>query len=400
MLLENNPYPQDARVRREAATLTQDGYRVDVICPAANGQKRTETVDGVRVYRYPAPPGGQGTLGYLIEYGYSWLASALLTAYVAVRRGFDIIHAHNPPDTFAVLAALFKPFGKRFVFDHHDLSPEMYLARFGAASGGGIAHRMLQAFEKLSFRLADLVISTNESYRAIAIERGGVEAERVRVVRNGPDLNRVRLVEPDEELRAKAPAIIGYVGVMGYQDGVDYLLRALHHLKVTLGRTDFYAVLIGTGDAGRELERLRAELDLEDQVWLTGRVSDETLMRYLSSADICVDPDPSNPFNDRSTMIKMTEYLALGKPVVAFDLPEHRVTAGEAALYARANSERDFAEKLSKLIDDPAERRRMGDIGRRRVAEFLSWDRQAPKLLASYDPLTDAPRARRTRSTS
>jgi len=387
MLLENNPYPQDARVRREATSLTRAGYQVSVISPAAKGQPRRENIGGVRVYRYPAPPDGGSAIGYLVEYGYSLLAAAILTFSVAVTRGFDVLHAHNPPDTFVLLAALFKPFGKQFVFDHHDLSPEMYVARFGKAEGRGPAFRLLQVFEKLSFRLADHVISTNESYRAVAIERGGVAPARVSVVRNGPDLDRVRLVAPDEVLRARAPSIIGYVGEMGFQDGVDYLLRALHHLKTDLGRRDFYAVLIGSGDAAPELARLRSELELDDHVRLTGRVSDEALMRYLSTADICVDPDPSNPFNDRSTMIKMTEYLALGKPVVAFDLPEHRVTAGEAAVYAMANSESDFAEKLAALMDDPPRRKAMGDIGRARVADHLAWEHQAPRLVAAYESL-------------
>jgi glycosyltransferase involved in cell wall biosynthesis len=392
MLLENNPYPQDARVRREATSLTRAGYAVGVIAPAASGQPRSEHIAGVRVYRYPPPPDGRSTVGYLVEYGYSLLAAAVLTLYVALTRGFDVLHAHNPPDTFVLLAALFKPFGKQFVFDHHDLSPEMYVARFGKAEAGGPAVRLLQVFEKLSFRLADHVISTNESYRAVAIERGGVAPARVSVVRNGPDLDRVRLVAPDEVLRARAPSIIGYVGEMGFQDGVDYLLRALHHLKVDLGRRDFYAVLIGSGDAAAELARLSAELELEDCVRLTGRVSDEMLMRYLSTADICVDPDPSNPFNDRSTMIKMTEYLALGKPVVAFDLPEHRVTAGEAAVYAASNSEMDFAAKLAALMDDPQRRKAMGEIGRARVAEHLAWEHQAPRLVAAYESLAGSRR--------
>jgi glycosyltransferase involved in cell wall biosynthesis len=213
------------------------------------------------------------------------------------------------------------------------------------------------------------------------------------VVRNGPDLSRVRLVPADEELRARAPSIIGYVGEMGFQDGVDYLLRALHHLKTDLGRDDFFAVLMGIGDAFAELTRLCAELGLNDHVWLTGRVSDEVLIRYLSTCDICVDPDPSNPFNDRSTMIKITEYLALGKPVVAFDLPEHRVSAGAAAAYAEANNEIDFARQLAALMDDPERRKHMGETGRGRVVDHLAWSHQVPRLLAAYEALTAGGRA-------
>jgi glycosyltransferase involved in cell wall biosynthesis len=389
MLLENNPYPQDGRVRREAATLTEAGYQVSVICPAAPGQNRTETLNGVRVYRYPAPPGGRGAIGYLLEYGYSLLAATVISVYLAVRRGFDVIHAHNPPDLFVLLGGGFKLIGKRFVFDHHDLAPEMYLARFGKPpDAAGLAHRLLRFFERLSFRTADHVITTNESYRAIALARGGIAADRVTVVRNGPDLSRVRLVAPDDELRAQAPSIIGYVGEMGFQDGIDYLLRALHHLKVDLGLGAFYVVLMGGGDAVPELRRMCADLGLDGHVRFTGHVSDDTiLMRYLSTADICVSPDPSNAYNDRSTMIKIGEYLALGKPVVAFDLPEHRVTAGEAAVYATPNNELDFAEKLAGLMDDPERRKHMGEIGRARVANQLGWEHQASSLVAAYESL-------------
>lgn len=383
MLLENNPFPQDGRVRREAGSLAKAGFEVTVVSPAADGQKKVEVIDGVRVYRYPAPKQRDGFWGYLIEYGYSMVASAAITLYVAARRGFDAIHAHNPPDTFFAIAGWFKLFGKRFVFDHHDLSPEMYEARFGEQASRRI-YRVLQWFEKLTFRLADLVISTNQSYRDIAIERGRVPAANVTIVRNGPDMNRVRAVDPDPELRARAANIIGYVGVMGPQDGVDYLLRALHHLVTDMGRTDFLCFIVGQGDAVPQLRALTTQLGLDDYVWFTGRISDEDLMRYLSTADICVDPDPSNPFNDRSTMIKMTEYMALGRPIVAFDLPEHRHTADDAARYARANDEADFARQLAALMDDPEARRTMGQVGKMRVETQLSWPHQERRLLAAY----------------
>ena len=333
MLLENNPYPQDGRVRREAASLSRAGYDVTVIAPAKKGQPKQDLVDGVRVCRYPAPKERDGFLGYALEYGYAMLAGWVLTLYVFVRFGFDVIHAHNPPDTYVAIAAPYKLFGKRFVFDHHDLSPEMYDARFMDGSNA-LVHRVLQWFEKLTFRFADRVISTNESYKEIAIERGGVPSERIAVVRNGPDLDRVRAVAPDSALRAKAGTIIGYVGIMGYQDGVDYLIRALGHLVTDLRRNDVFCFIVGEGGAVPSLKALVAELGLGEHVWFTGRISDEDLMRYLSAADICVDPDPFNPFNDRSTMIKMSEYMAVGKPIVAFDLREHRRTAADAARFA------------------------------------------------------------------
>lgn len=387
MLLENNPYPQDARVRREANALTEAGYQVTVIAPADRGQRLWETVVGVHVYRYPAPPPGEGFWGYLWEYGYSMLATFILSLIVFVRHGFDFIHAHNPPDTLALIAAPYKVLGKRFIYDHHDLSPEMYHARF-RGQGNTLVNRALLFFEKLSFRLADHVIATNQSYKEIAVDRGGVDEKRVTVVRNGPELSRVQPVPPDPALRQKARHIIAYVGVMGFQDGVDYLIRALHHLVYGLKRTDFYCVIVGKGDALRELKSLTKRLGLDPYVWFTGRISDADLMRYLSTADICVDPDPSNPFNDRSTMIKMTEYMALGKPIVAFDLPEHRVTAQEAALYAQPNDERDFAAKLASLMDEPERRREIGQLGKERAEKELAWRHQVPELLAVYDNMS------------
>ena len=386
MLLENCGYPRDPRVRREATALTGAGYRVSVICPAAPEEPRYEVVDGVAVYRYAASPDGQGLLGYAREYGRSLLASFFLSLKVQARGGFDVIHAHNPPDTFVVIAALYKLFGKRFVFDHHDLSPEMYYARF-PGRGNQLVYRALVALEKLSCRLADHVIATNQSYKAVEMARSGIPAERITVVRNGPDPSRLRAVECDPGLRAKAPIIIGYAGIIGYQDGVDYLVRALHRLVVDLGRSDFYCVIIGKGDARDSLIELAASLGLSDRIWFTGWVSDEEFRRYLSTADICVVPDPSNPFTDRSSMIKVSEYMALKKPVVAFDLPEHRYTAQDAALYATPNDELDMARVIAALMDDPGRRRELGELGRQRVETQLAWSHSVPNLLAAYRTL-------------
>lgn len=390
MLLENNPFPQDGRVRREAASLTRAGYVVTVVAPRGRGQPLREELEGVRVLRFPAVQRARGTAGYLAEY-----AVAMAGAFAGMLRalfttGFDIVHAHNPPDTFVIVAAPFLALGKRFVFDHHDLAPEMYCARFGRPPGGAV-HRALLLAERLSLRAADLVIATNASYARLERERGGIPEERIAVVRNGPDLRRVRPVAPDPELRARAGTVIGYVGVMGRQDGVDVLLRALAALRRELRREDFYAVLVGTGEALPGLLRLASELGLADRVLFTGYVSDEALMRVLSTADVCVDPDPSNPFNDRSSMIKLTEYMALGKPVVAFDLPEHRVTAEGAALFAARDDERDFARQLARLMDDPGLRERLGRAGRRRVETELGWERQERGLLRAYARLVAVP---------
>lgn len=390
MLLGNNPFPQDERVAQESASLVEAGYRVAVICPRAQGQPKRESWRGVEVYRYRQPFEPQGALGYAIEYVQATLAALFLSVRVAIDGRFQVIHAHNPPDTYWVVAAPYKALRVRFIYDHHDLSPEMYEARFSGRSSRALKW-ILTVFERLSYRLADYAIATNESYREMAIERGRMSPERVAVVRNGPDLDRVHLVDPDPVLRERAANLLGYVGVMGYQDGLDHLLRAVRHLVFDLGRTDVLAVLIGKGDALEEMKRLSAELGLSEHVWFTGRVSDEALLSMLSTVDICLDPDPSNPFTDRSTMIKMAEYMTLGKPIVAFDLPEHRVTAQDAAVYVRPNDELEFARAIADLIDDPARRAAMGAAGRRRVDDALSWHHSVPPLLAAYEQLIGGP---------
>jgi glycosyltransferase involved in cell wall biosynthesis len=396
MLLENLPFPQDLRVRREALALAAAGYRVTVICQSASGQPPREMVNHVSVYRYPAPPVANGFLGYVWEYGYSMLASFVLSLLVFLRDGFDVVHAHNPPDTFVLIATFYKLFGKRFVYDHHDLSPEMYQARF-PGGGNRFVYAVLVLLDKLSCRLADHVIVTNESYKKVAMERGRVPESRITVVRNGIELSRLdRPIEPDRALRQMGKTIIGYVGVMGVQDGVDYLLRALHHLVRVLGRTDFYCILIGGGDAWASLQALAHDMALDEYVRFTGPVFGEGLLRYLSAADICVDSAPSGPYSDRSTMFKIMEYMSLSKPIVAFDLPEHRFTAQHAAVYVTPNDEGAFARALAQLMDDPGRRVTLGVFGSRRIRTRLAWDYSIPKLLGAYRTvLPAATKARR-----
>lgn len=384
MLVENNPYPQDGRVRREATSLATAGYEVTVIAPSAGDQPRSDVVDGVRVHRYPAPPQANGLTGYIIEYGYSMVAAFALSLYVFARRGFDVVHTHNPPDTYVAIAAVYRVLGCKFVFDHHDLSPDLYLARFGSSARPSV-HRVLAALQHGALNAAHRVIATNESYARVAIQDCGVPPDRVTVVRNGPDLQRVRLLQEDQCLRSRAPIILGYVGAMNHQDGLDYLLRSLAILSSY--RSDFCCALIGDGDALDDLRRMARELDIDRHVWFAGHRGGDDLMRLLSTADVCVDPDPSNSYNDRSTMIKITEYMALGKPIVAFDLPEHRVTAGDAAVYASPNDEHHFARHLDELMDDPARRQVMGEIGRRRIDAQFSWHKQSQKLLDCYEDL-------------
>lgn len=388
MLIENSTYPLDVRVHHEATTLIAAGYQVSVICQRGPDEPWREVLEGIFVYRYPPPPQAPSFLGYLLEYGYSFIATFLLSLYVWAKRGFDIIHTANPPDTAVFMALFYRLFGVRFVFDHHDLAPEMYLVR-ADHKGSRLVHRTLLWLEKTSFRFADHVIATNDSYKKIAVERGGVPEACVTVVRNGPALERFKLSQPDPDLKKRAPIIIGYIGVMGPQDGVDYLLRALQQLSSSLGRQDFYCVVIGKGSALTGLKTLAKTLGLAENVWFTGFISSADVLKYLSTAEICVDPDPSNIFNDRCTMIKLMEYMSLGKPIVAFDLPEHRVTAGEAALYARPNDELDFARQIARLMDDPERRRTMGQIGRARVEGELAWPHQASRLLEAYASLAN-----------
>jgi glycosyltransferase involved in cell wall biosynthesis len=402
MLVENN-FPADTRVRNEAFTLASNGLRVTVIALRGKGEADREIVNGVTVYRVPRltlfdklPQSGASfasrllrriavLIGYVSEYAYFTTACLALSLYAAVRERFDVVHAHNPPDTLVVVAAILKLLGKKSVFDHHDLSPELYLSRYNTNESA--ITRALHVFEKASVRLADVVIATNESYKKVDIERNGADPSKVYVVRNGPNLTRVRLVEPDARLRALGKTILGYVGAMNPQDGVDYLLRALAVLKGGLKRSDFFCVIIGDGDSKSALEQEARRLGLSDEVWFTGFIPDDDMIRYLSTADICLDPNPSSPLNDVSTWIKVMEYMALEKPIVSFDLKETRYSAGEAASFVPPNDERAFACAIARLMDDSAARREMGRFGRSRVLSDLSWDVTSRNLVSAYESL-------------
>jgi glycosyltransferase involved in cell wall biosynthesis len=298
--------------------------------------------------------------------------------------GFDVVHACNPPDLFFLIGRFFKLFGKKFVFDHHDINPELYEAKFGRRD---FFYRMLLRLERWTFRTADISIATNESYRRIAIERGGMAPERVFVVRSGPSLERMKVAAPQDSLKRGRRYLVGYVGVMGKQEGVDYLLRAVHHLVFDLGRRDIHFGLVGGGTSLDAMKALARELDVGEFVTFTGRVPDDEMLAMLNTADVCVNPDIANEMNDKSTMNKIMEYMALGKPVVQFDLAEGRFSAQAASLYARKNDPTDLAAKIVELIDDPQRRLEMGRCGRRRAEDVLEWCHEAPKLLCAYDYL-------------
>jgi glycosyltransferase involved in cell wall biosynthesis len=391
MLLENSCYSSDGRVRREANTLAAAGCRVTVICPRGAGERWREQFGPVVAYQYPAALNAAGFLGYVVEYAYALVATAILSAWVAARHGFDVIHAHNPPDLFVLIAAFYKLLGKRFVFDQHDLAPEMYWAR-GGGGGNRLVYQALVFFERLSCRWADHVFAANDSYKRLEIERSGIPASRISVVRNGPEPCHLQLLPVDVSLRRDGEALIVFVGEMGEQDGVDYLLRALAHLSTALGQRAWRCVLVGDGAAAKSLRKQAADLGIGDRVEVTGWLEYRAVPRYIGAADVCVAPDPSNSYTDRSTIIKLMEYMAQAKPIVAFDLPEHRVTAADAALYAAANDEADFARQLARLMNDSALRRQLGESGRARVLGRLAWSHQEGPLLAAYRQLL-CPRA-------
>jgi glycosyltransferase involved in cell wall biosynthesis len=390
ILVENLPSPFDRRVWQEACALRDACYVVSIICPTGRGcERKFESIDGIHIYRYNLPLEAAGAAGYAVEYAIALAWTFALAWRVLLTRGFDVIHACNPPDVLFLVAGFFKLLGKRFIFDHHDINPELYEAKFGRR---GFLYRLLLKLEYWTFRTADVSIATNESYRRIAIERGRMPPERVFVVRSGPSLERMRILPPDRRLKCGRRYLVGYVGVMGRQEGIDNLLRAARHIVLELGRRDVHFGLVGGGTSLEEMKTLALALGIADYVTFTGRVPDDELLAMLNSADVCVNPDTANEMNDKSTMNKIMEYMALGKPIVQFDLAEGRYSAQRASLYAKRNDALDLAAKIVELLDDPDRRSEMGEFGRRRVESELEWRHEAPKLLAAYEALWPAVR--------
>ena len=395
IIVENLPVPFDRRVWQEATALHQAGYQVSIICPKSKGYERGhEVIDGIYIYRHSLPIEASGALGYAIEYAWALFWWFFLAWRVLLSRGFDVIHACNPPDTIFLVGGFFKLFGKKFIFDHHDINPELYEAKFGRRD---LFYKLLVALERWTFKTADVSIATNESYKRIAIERGGKRPERVFVVRSGPDLRRLKIIPPVPELKKGRRYLVGYVGTMGKQEGIDYLLRAVQYIVRDLKRTDIHFGLVGGGTEVEELKTYAQNLGVGDYVTFTGRVPDQQMLEMLNTADVCVNPDVANEMNDKSTMNKIMEYMALGKPIVQFDLTEGRYSAQDASLYATQNDERDLAAKMVQLLDDPALGAKMGGWGRRRVENELEWKYEVPKLLAAYDSVFALRQYTRTR---
>ena len=380
LLVENLSVPTDRRVWQQALTLTRSGMSITVVCPRGIDRDTEPFVEleGVTIYRYAPRFSTGGILGYSREYGSAlWQMSRVLRRLS--REGhIDVVHAANPPDVLLLAALPQRRRGTALIFDQHDLVPEFSESRFGPRM-----QKATLAAERVSYRLADVVLVTNNSYQEVAIDRGRKRPEDVFVVRNAPDLKRFRPVDPDPTLRSGRALLIGYVGLIGPEDGVDHSLRALAALRDR--RTDWRAVFVGDGDALKEMKQLARDLDLGEYVDFTGFVSGDQLITYLSTFDVCLAPNPRTPLNEISTMVKLLEYMAMARPVVAYDLTETRWTAGDAVAYAKSDHPVSLADEIDGLLDDPARRSRMGQLGRERIKNHLAWERSGEELVRAYD---------------
>jgi glycosyltransferase involved in cell wall biosynthesis len=383
IVVENLPVPLDRRVWLEATSLTEAGYQVSVICPMGRGwDKAYEEIQGVHIYRYPEPvEAHSGALAYAREYLHALWHMFRLARLVRRAHGFDVIHGCNPPDLIWLLALRYRLSGVRYLFDHHDVCPELFEAKFNKR---GLLYKVMLWWERITFAVADVSIATNESFRAIAIKRGKMAPEDVFVVRSAPKIENFLPGEGERSYRKGAKTVMGYVGVIGQQEGMDLLVLAAEHLIHKLGKSDVHFVIIGFGPQLAEVQRDVAARGLERYFTFTGALFGADMLAALNAVDIGLSPDPKNAMNDISTMNKVMEYMTLEKPVVQFDLTEGRASAAEASLYARANDPVDFADKIAALIDDPAAGHAMGKVGRARVLENLSWQHSVPHLLAAY----------------
>jgi len=380
IVVENLPLPFDRRVWQEANTLTEAGAKVSVICPQMKGYtKKFETLNGIDIYRHPLPVEGSGAWGYLMEYTTALFWEFWLSWKIFFKKKFHVIQGCNPPDLIFIPALFFKLFGVKYIFDHHDINPELYIAKYNKK---GLFYKFLLAVERWTFKTAAYSIATNESYKRIAIERGKMPADKVRVIRSGPKLDRLKLGDGNIKYKKGRKFLIGYVGVIGEQEGIDLLLESIEYIVAK--RTDVQFAIVGGGTELDKLKELTERKKLVDYVDFYGRVDDATLVDILNTAEVCVNPDKPTEMNNLSTMNKIMEYMALKKPIVQYDLKEGRFSAQEASLYAINTSPSDFAEKIMWLLDHEEERKRMGEFGYNRVVKELSWDYESVKLIDFY----------------
>lgn len=387
MLIENCSVPMDSRVWAEALTLREQGFQVSIIGPKGTSldQEPYVYLDGIHIYRYWSPPNNSSCPAYMWEYGVAMVITLFLSFKVYLRHGFDVIHVANPPDTYFLIGLFYRPLGKRFIFDQHDLSPEMFLVKFSGRMQ--LLHRLLLFMERCSYRIATLVITSNTTMKEFAITRGHIPASKVFAVYNGVDLNRIQRVSPEPELKRGRRFLLAFVGAMEVQDGVEYLLLALHALVYTRGRQDVSLVVMGDGDYAPALRKLAHDLRLDAYVHFNGWTSAKDVVRFLSVADVGLVPEPQNGLNEYCTLGKTLEYMAMGLPTVAFDLPETRRVAQGAALYAKPNSVEDFADNIETLLNDASLRGQMGAVGRKRIEEGFSWEHTKTELLRAYEAL-------------
>jgi len=383
IIVENMPVPLDSRVWKEARSLYDAGYEVTVLCPKGKGFKKTyELLEGIRIYRHPMPEEGNSPAGYVWEYACALFWQFLYSWWIYLRRGFHVMQGCNPPDDIFLVALPFKLFGVKYIFDHHDVNPELYFSKYERTD---FFYKAQLWLEKATFRCSDVVMSTNNSYREIAINRGGMCEQDVFVVRNGPDPNTFKPVSPNPARKLGKRYLVGYVGNMDAQEGLDILVDVALRFKNN-GRRDLHFTCVGGGPGLTKLRQLVSDKNLNDMITFTGRISDAELLEVLSTAAVCVNPDKPCPMNSMSTMIKIMEYMALGKPIVQFEGREGRFSAQEASLYSGGSDHvADFAEKIEWLLDHPEERVRMGEFGRRRIQRELAWEFSVEKLLAAYE---------------
>jgi glycosyltransferase involved in cell wall biosynthesis len=380
IIVENLPLPFDRRVWQEANTLKENGAEVSIICPQMNDyKKKHEVINGINIYRHPLPLEASGAKGYLVEYSTALFWEFWLALKIFSKKRFHVIQGCNPPDLIFLVAMFFKLVGVKYVFDHHDINPELYIAKYNKK---GLFYKMLISAERSTFAIADYSIATNESYKNIAITRGKMPADKVEVVRSGPKLDRLKLTPGNQKYKKGRKYLVGYVGVIGEQEGLDLLLESVKY--ITARRTDIQFGILGGGTDLEKIKRLTLEMKLGDYVDYYGRVDDETMVDVLNTADVCVNPDRPTEMNNLSTMNKIMEYMALKKPIVQYDLKEGRVSAQEASLYAKNTSTEDFAEKIMCLLDNEEKRNYMGNYGYHRVVNELSWDFESKKLVNFY----------------